>query len=60
MSETEPIPRYFTWLAAVCDEMGWPRARGRKMINDVSWHGCFDDGMSPVQAANEYRRKMMN
>ncbi len=30
------------------------------MCNDVNWWGCFDDGMTPEQAVEEYRRKVLD
>jgi hypothetical protein len=30
------------------------------MCNDVSWFGCYDDGLTPEQAVAEFNRKTKN
>lgn len=57
--------RYFTWIKAVRELQG--KLSGPDdgedfiaMCNDVSWHGCFDDGMTPREAVDEFNRKTKN
>ena len=57
--------RYFAWIAKVRELLG--KSSGPDdgkdfiaMCNDVSWFGCYDDGMTPEQAVNEYRQKVLN
>lgn len=46
--------RYFEWLAEICILMGKPISHGAEMVQDPNWFACFDDGMSPQDAYNEY------
>lgn len=52
-----PTPRYFKWIADVCALLGWEKAEGADLVEDVSWFGCFDDGMSPSAAVAEAKAR---
>lgn len=54
---TLPTPRYFTWIANVCMLLGWERLAGADLVEDVSWFGCFDDGMTPEAAIEEAKAR---
>lgn len=55
LAATHP-PRYFTWLAEVCALLGWDRAKGADLVQDVNWFGCYDDGATPEIAVAEGKR----
>jgi hypothetical protein len=50
-------PRYFKWIASVCDLLGWPRQQGTDLLNDTNWWNCFDVGMDPLRAAMEAKER---
>lgn len=57
--------RYFTWIKTCRELLGKPSTPDDgpefvAMCNDVSWFGCYDDGMTPDQAVAEFKRKEMN
>jgi hypothetical protein len=65
MPGDRPMSPYFDWIKACRDLLGKPSGPNDgedflKMVNDVSWFGCFDDGMSPDEAVNEYKRKALD
>lgn len=57
--------RYFNWIKKARELLG--KTSGPEdgtdfinMVNDVSWFGCFDDGMTPEEAVAEFNRKTKN
>lgn len=52
-----PTPRYFTWIADVCALLNWEKKDGADLVEDVSWFGCFDDGMSSSAAIAEAKTR---
>lgn len=49
--------RWFSWLFEVGRIAGWTVDQTADRVNDVSWFGCFDDGMTPQQAYDEAKSK---
>lgn len=49
--------KYYEWIAQCCEELNWDVKEGANLVKDVSWFGCYDDGMSPKNAVNEAIRK---
>lgn len=51
---------FFPWVAKCCEIAGWSLEDGRYLMPeyDPSWFFCFDDGMAPEQAVEEYRSKV--
>lgn len=45
--------RYYRWIADCCQELGWDIREGERMVEDVNWWGCYDDGMTPKEAVDE-------
>jgi len=45
--------KYFEWIAECCKELGWEKKEGVKLVEDVNWFGCYDDGMTPKEAVDE-------
>ncbi len=57
--------RYFTFIKKCRELLGKTSGEADEkdflaMCNDVSWFGCYDDGMTPEQAVAEFQRKTMN
>lgn len=46
---------YFNWIAEVCRLMNQPKEYGANLVEDPSWFGCWDDGMTPEEALAEYK-----
>lgn len=45
--------KYYEWIAQCCKELNWDIREGEKLVEDVNWFGCYDDGMSPKDAVDE-------
>lgn len=45
--------KYFEWIAECCKELHWDIGRGAELIEDPSWFGCYDDGMTAASAVEE-------
>jgi len=57
--------RYFNWIKECRTLLGKQSGPDDgddfiTMCNDISWFGCFDDGMNPKEAVDEYKRKALN
>jgi len=57
--------KYFTWIKQCRELLGKTSTESDgeefvAMCNDISWFGCFDDGMTPEQAVAEYKQKVLN
>jgi len=48
---------YFEWIKEICKLLNRPAEDGGILVEDVSWFGCYDDGMSPQQAIDEATEK---
>ena len=60
-----PPERYFTFIKKCRELLGQPSGPDDgdefiAMCNDVSWFGCYDDGMTPEQAVAEFKRNALN
>lgn len=45
----------FEWLAAVCNELGWPVMRAHDMLDETRWSDMYEAGVSPADAAKRAR-----
>lgn len=45
----------FEWLAAVCNELGWPIMRAHEMLDETRWSDMYEAGVSPAEAAARAR-----
>lgn len=51
---------FFEWVAKCCELLGWSKEEGIKLLPeaDPSWYFCYDDGMTPEAAVNEYKQRV--
>jgi hypothetical protein len=57
--------KYFTFIKKCRELMGKTSGENDaddflQMVNDVSWFGCYDDGLTPEQAVKEYGQKRLD
>lgn len=45
----------FEWVAEVARQLGWPVMRAHEMLDDTRWSDLYEQGCTPVQAAERAR-----
>ncbi len=45
--------KYFEWISQCCRELNWDIRDGNRLVQDINWFACYDDGMSPEEAVDE-------
>jgi predicted RNase H-like HicB family nuclease len=51
--------RYFEFIEKCGELLGRNIEQQADMVEDVSWFGCYDDGMTPEEAVKEYKEKVL-
>ena len=49
--------KFFAWLKQVGGILGYNLEETAKLVNDISWFFCYDDGMTAEEAVAEARSK---
>jgi hypothetical protein len=44
---------YYQWIFEVCGILNIPAGEGAKLVDDLNWFGCYDDGLTPQEAVDE-------
>jgi len=47
--------RFFEWIAQCCKTLEWDIAQGSVLAEDSNWYACYDDGMTPEEAVQEWK-----
>ena len=48
--------RFFSWIYECSKILG---VAGESLVEDPSWYWCYDDGMTPEEATEEYKEKVL-
>ena len=49
-------PAYFVFIKKCGELLGRTIEEQASMVPDPNWYGCFDDGMTPEEAVEEFRQ----